>query len=73
MDTRYIFSALAGIFAVVIIFATVTTVRHISGHSSSPAIVRPGWRAFMASRTARRVIGKSCQHFADYNHRRSRL
>jgi hypothetical protein len=30
MDTRFIFSALTGVFCVVMIFATVTTVRHLS-------------------------------------------
>jgi hypothetical protein len=30
MDTRFIFSAMAGVFFVVLIFATITTVRHFS-------------------------------------------
>ena len=40
MDTRFIFSALAGIFCVVMIFAAVTTVRHLSGRPEL-AISRP--------------------------------
>jgi hypothetical protein len=35
MDPRFIFSALAGVVCVVIIFATITTVRHISHQSDS--------------------------------------
>jgi hypothetical protein len=30
VDPRYVFSALAGLLAVVILFAVITTVRHIS-------------------------------------------
>jgi hypothetical protein len=30
MDTRYIFSALAGVFCVALIVATITTYRHIA-------------------------------------------
>lgn len=41
MDPRYIFSALAGLFAVVI-FATVTTAGHISRHSPPSLIIRSG-------------------------------
>ena len=40
MDTRFIFSALAGVVCLVIIFATVTTVRYIS-HRSDSDISRP--------------------------------
>jgi hypothetical protein len=40
MDPRYIFSALAGVFAVVLIFAAITTVRHISDHSPSATVGR---------------------------------
>jgi hypothetical protein len=40
MDPRYVISALAGILAAVVIFATVTTVRHISRHSASPGIAQ---------------------------------
>ncbi len=41
MDPRFIFSALAGVVCVAVIFATVTTVRHIS-HRSESAVSRPG-------------------------------
>jgi hypothetical protein len=41
MDTRFIFSALAGIFCLVLIFATVTTVRHIANRPE-PTVSRPG-------------------------------
>jgi hypothetical protein len=41
MDPRYIISALAGVFAVAIIFATVTTVRHLQQPSGvTTAVVR---------------------------------
>ena len=42
MDPRLIFSALAGVICVVIIFATVTTVRQISHRQDNTAISRPG-------------------------------
>jgi hypothetical protein len=34
-DQRFIFAALAGVFCVVLIFATITTVRHISNRLDS--------------------------------------
>jgi hypothetical protein len=33
MDTRFVFSALAGIFLAVLIVATITTARHISNRA----------------------------------------
>jgi hypothetical protein len=39
MDPRFIFSALVGAFCVVLIFATITTVRHIS-HRVDPVVSR---------------------------------
>jgi hypothetical protein len=41
MDPRYFLSALTGVFVVVLIFATVTTFRHMSTKSDA-VIVRPG-------------------------------
>jgi len=41
MDPRYFLSALAGVFVVVLIFATVTTFRHLSTKSDA-VIARPG-------------------------------
>jgi hypothetical protein len=40
MDPRYVFSALAGLLAVVIIFAIITTVRHLSRSSPQPTVTR---------------------------------
>ncbi len=40
MDPRFIFSALAGVLCVVIIFAILTAARHIS-HRSDSVISRP--------------------------------
>jgi len=37
MDPRFILSALAGMFCIVLIFATVTTIRHVSNRTD-PAI-----------------------------------
>jgi len=37
MDPRFIFSALAGVLCLVLIFAAVTTVRHIS---AAPVVAR---------------------------------
>lgn len=55
MDPRYIFSALAGLFAAVVIFATVTTVRHISHRSAGsqsfvPADAPSSGRSFAGMR-----------------------
>jgi len=36
MDSRFVFSALTGLFCAVLIIATVTTVRHISKAEHSP-------------------------------------
>jgi hypothetical protein len=33
MDTRFIFSAMTGVFCVVLIFAGITTARHISNRA----------------------------------------
>jgi hypothetical protein len=41
MDTRYFFSALAGVFCLVVIVAAITTYRHIS---SKPATTIPQTR-----------------------------
>jgi hypothetical protein len=41
MNPRFIFSALAGLFCAALIFATITTVRHVS-HNQTSAITRPG-------------------------------
>jgi hypothetical protein len=41
MDSRFLFSALIGAFCAALIFATVTTVRHIS-HRVDPVVSRPG-------------------------------
>jgi hypothetical protein len=41
MDPRFIISAVVGVFVVVLIFATVTTFRHMSTKSDA-VIVRPG-------------------------------
>jgi len=40
MSPRYIFAALAGVFAVVLIFAAVTTIRHISIHRTPSTVGR---------------------------------
>src|ERR1700756_4357257 len=42
MDPRYIISAFAGVLAVVIIFATIATVRYISHEPVSPSLARTG-------------------------------
>jgi hypothetical protein len=42
MDQRFVFSALAGVFCFVLIFATITTVRHISLRSEQTTAARPG-------------------------------
>jgi hypothetical protein len=43
MDPRYVFSALAGLLAAVVIFATITTVPHISHRQTvNPKIVQTG-------------------------------
>jgi hypothetical protein len=41
MDTRFIFSALAGVLCVVMIFATVTTVRYVNSRSKAVVAARP--------------------------------
>jgi hypothetical protein len=43
MDPRYVFSALAGLLTAAVIFATITTVRHISHRPAvTPKIVQTG-------------------------------
>lgn len=41
MDTRFVFSALAGIFCVVMIFAAVTTVRYVTSKPEAVVAARP--------------------------------
>jgi hypothetical protein len=40
MDTRYVISALIGVFCVFAIFAAITTARHLSLRESAPATVK---------------------------------
>jgi hypothetical protein len=41
MDSRFVFSALAGVLCVVMIFASVTTVRYVNSRSVSVVAARP--------------------------------
>jgi hypothetical protein len=66
MDPRFMFSAMAGVFCVVLIFATVTTVRHLSDRAD-PAVTRAlrDRPATENKKTARRryVTSTSCLYF----------
>jgi hypothetical protein len=42
MDPRFIVSALAGIFAVALIFGTITIVRQLQHPTNAVTVVRPG-------------------------------